>query len=220
MFGRNIKTKCAFSSHIFFRRIAMLNGIVAKWGLIAVFTFMFSNGFISTPPSELVLSIAGALTITNQMDFWSIFIVALTANYLGATILYIISRWKGKIWYDKLRYSRFFINRKILNKLVPSSEELIRFFGNQEWLIFACRFLPFIRSIISVPAGITKMNFGKYTIYTLAGIMIWTGLWIWSGKAVAQGIIRGNYQNIVIFFVLFFISGMLGRTIRKYILKS
>lgn len=69
----------------------MLNEVIIKRGIIAVFLFMISNGFISTPPSEIVISLAGALTVNSNAYFIFMLLGVVVANYLGTLILYVIS---------------------------------------------------------------------------------------------------------------------------------
>lgn len=193
----------------------MIDEIILKWGIVAIFLFTVSNGFISTPPSEIVLSIAGALTIDDNRYFCLMLIGVVFSNYIGTTLLYFLSRYKGKAWYDGIR--RILCKVHLMNKIVPSSDILIKFFNNQEWLIFACRFLPFIRSIISVPAGISEMHFLKFTIYSLSGITIWSMVWLCVGRAMLTNIISGNGFIIFLLVVLFVISGILGNIVRRKI---
>lgn len=198
----------------------MLNEVIVKWGMIAVFLFMVSNGFISTPPSEIVLSLAGALTIDSKAYFAYMLLGVVVANYLGTLILYVISIQKGKIWYDRLRGLKIFQKYTILSKFFPASDDLIKFFNNQEWMVFACRFIPFIRSIISIPAGISGMGFARFTALSLAGITVWAFVWLWMGRTLALGIMQGREYIIGLFFVLFAISGIIGNLVRKKISKK
>lgn len=196
-------------------RDKMIDEVILKWGIVAIFLFTVSNGFISTPPSEIVLSIAGALTIGDNGYFCFMLLGVVLCNYIGTTILYFLSRYKGKIWYDKI-YG-ILCKVRLMNKIVPNSDSLIKFFNNQEWLIFACRFLPFIRSIISVPAGISEMSFLKFTLYSLSGITIWSLVWLCVGRAMLTNIISGNGLIIFMLIILFVISGILGNFVRRRI---
>lgn len=193
----------------------MIDEAILKWGIVAVFLFTISNGFISTPPSEIVLSIAGALTIGDNRYFSFMLMGVVLSNYIGTTILYFLSRYKGKVWYDKIH--RILCKVRLMNKIVPNSDSLINFFNNQEWLIFACRFLPFIRSIISVPAGISEMSFLKFTLYSLSGITIWSLVWLCVGRTMLTNIISGNAFIIFMLIVLFVISGIIGNFVRRKI---
>lgn len=193
----------------------MIDEVILKWGIVAIFLFTISNGFISTPPSEIVLSIAGALTIDDNGYFCFMLMGVVLSNYIGTTILYFLSRYKGKAWYDKIH--RILCKVHLMNKIIPSSDSLINFFNNQEWLIFACRFLPFIRSIISVPAGISEISFLKFTLYSLSGITIWSLVWLCVGRAMLTNIMGGNGFVIFMLIFLFVISGILGNFVRRKI---
>ena len=195
----------------------MIEDTIAKWGGVAVFVFMVSNGVISTPPSELVLSFAGSLTINRDMYFFIMLVGVVLCNYIGTAILYLLGRYKGKMWYDKIRGKKIFCKLRFVDQIIPTSDRLIKFFNNQEWLIFACRFLPFIRSIISVPAGIAKMNFLKFTIYSLIGITIWSFAWLWAGRTMISKAMNGNTYMVFILIILFIISGIFGKIIQKSI---
>lgn len=195
----------------------MLNKAIVRWGMIAVFIFMISNGFISTPPSEIVLCFAGALTVNNNIYFIFMLLGVIISNYAGTLILYSISIRKGKMWYDKMRGMQIFQKSQFLCKLIPTSNDLISFFNNQEWMVFACRFIPFIRSIISFPAGIAGMNFLKFTVYSIGGITIWAFVWLWAGKTLVLGMRHGKTYVICVLFALFLISGIIGNIVRKRI---
>lgn len=197
----------------------MLSKIIMKWGIVAILFFTMSNGFISIPPSEIVLSIAGALTVNNNLYLVGMLFGVIMANYLGTLILYYISLRKGKEWYDKIQGKIKSCKITFIGKLIPTSDSLICFFNNQEWLIFSCRFIPFIRSVISVPAGISRMNFFKFTIYSIAGITIWSFTWIWVGRTMITGIMKGNIYIILALAILFIISGVIGNFVRKRINK-
>lgn len=216
-----ISKKGKFFCAIFMKKLyrgerdKMIDEMILKWGIVAIFLFTISNGFISIPPSEIVLSVAGALTISDNGYFCFMLLGVVFCNYIGTTILYFLSRYKGKIWYDKIY--RILCKVRLMNKIVPNSDSLISFFNNQEWLIFACRFLPFIRSIISVPAGISKMSFLKFTLYSLSGITIWSLVWLCVGRAMLTNIISGNGLIIFMLIILFVISGIWGNFVRRKI---
>jgi len=193
----------------------MISELVIRWGIVAVFFLMVSNGFFSTPPSQVVLSVAGALTIGNNTYFIIMFFVVIIANYLGTTALYAICWYKGQKWYDSVKNSDFVQRRKLLNMWIPSSTSLIAFFNDRAWLVFACRLLSFIRSIISVPAGIAKMSFLKFTALTMPGIMIWAFIWMFTGRTVTEKASEGNPLVWIILVVLFVTAAIVGKIMKS-----
>lgn len=193
----------------------MIDEAIVKWGILAVALFSFTNGFFSTPPSEVTISAAGALAIGNSHLLYKMFISILIANYIGTTILFVICKYKGREWYDRAKKSRLVGRFKLLDNIIPTSEELTVFFNNRNWLVFVCRFCPFIRSLISVPAGISKMSMFKYTIYTLLGISIWTAFWLYIGQKMMLSYFERNYIIASICILAIVLVGMSGKVIHK-----
>lgn len=197
----------------------MIDKAIAKWGLLAISLFSFTNGFISTPPSEITIGAAGVLTNGNELLLYLSFFLILGANYAGTTVLFLICKYRGKEWYDKIKLSKFVKTHRILNNIIPPSEKLISFFNNRCWLVFACRFCPCIRSIISVPAGIAGMSMVKYTIYTLSGMSIWTAFWLYIGQKMMLSYIEGNYIILSICVLVILFMSVLSRAIHKRLKK-
>ena len=201
--------------------VEFISNYIVDWGIIAIFLFMFSNGFFSTPPSEIVLPLAGALSATGKVNFALIVFIALLGNYLGTTLLYVICYFKGKNWVIRLRNARCITRIKILNKNLPTVQTIEKleewFLSKGYWIVFAFRMVPFIRSIVSIPPGITKLHFGKFTLLTLSGLFIWDFMWIWVGRSVSTGFIEGNLI-ISIIFVMFLLVGIIiaGRSVKKW----
>ena len=195
----------------------MIKQTIVKWGMIAIFLFMISNGIISFPPSEIILSFAGTLTIDDNKYFVIILLGAIFSNYVGTSFLYFLGKKTGRSWYDRIIDQILRKKLSFLDKYVPTTRDLIDFFNNQEWLIFACRFLPFIRSIISIPAGICEMNFFKFTLYTILGMLVWSFAWLWVGRTTVVYINNGRTYIILLLVLLFLISGIIGKLIRNKI---
>lgn len=120
----------------------MIKQTIVKWGMIAIFLFMISNGIISFPPSEIILSFAGTLTVDDNKYFVIILLGAIFSNYVGTLFLYFLGKKTGRSWYDRIIDQILRKKLSFLDKYVPTTRDLIVFFNNQEWLIFACRFLP------------------------------------------------------------------------------
>lgn len=197
----------------------MIDEAIARWGIFAVILFSFINGFFSTPPSEVTISAAGALASGNSSLLCKMFISILVANYVGTTMLFLICKYKGKEWYDRVKKSRLVKQFKLLDDIIPTSEELIVFFNNRNWLVFVCRFCPFIRSLISVPAGISKMSMFKYTVYTLLGISVWTVFWLYIGQKMMLSYFEGKYMIASICVLAIVLVGLSGKVIHKRIKK-
>lgn len=200
----------------------MIQDAIVTWGIPVIFIFMISNGFLSTPPSEIVLSVAGALTVGNQISFMLMLSLVVTANYIGTCALYWIGRVKGEAIIDYIRNIRLLNKVPFIKDYIPNADTvaalMIWFNEKGAWLILVCRMLPFIRSIISIPAGISKVHFAKFSILSLIGIIIWDFAWLCGGFFMGQAIIDGNYIIITILaVVLLVILYLVGRQVRTFL---
>ena len=193
----------------------MIDEAIARWGILAVILFSFTNGIFSTPPSEVTICAAGALASGNKSLLFKMFFSILLANYTGTTIVFLVCKYKGKEWYDRIKKSRLVKRFKLLDNIIPTSEKLTLFFNNRNWLVFVCRFCPFIRSLISVPAGISKMSMAKYTIYTLLGISVWNAFWLYIGQKMMLSYFEENYMMVSVCVLAIVLVGVLGKVIHK-----
>ncbi len=193
----------------------MIDEAIARWGILAVIVFSFTNGLFSTPPSEVTIGAAGALASGNSSLLFKMFFSILLANYTGTTILFVACKYKGKEWYDRVKKSRLVKRLKLLDNIIPTSEKLTLFFNNRNWLVFVCRFCPCIRSLISVPAGISKMSMIKYTIYTLLGISVWTSFWLYIGQKMMLSYFEENYVMVSVCVLAIVLVWVLGKVIHK-----
>ena len=159
--------------------------LISVYGLLMIFTFMLTNGIISAPPSELVISLGGMAIATNTLVFHDVLLAILAGNFLGAVILYNIGKMIDikKLHANTEKVGRFGKLRRFLR--IPSNDHLLAF-GNYlsgdggHWIgILRC--VPVVRSIISLPAGIFRMPISKFAIYSLIGIFLWAIIWITIG---------------------------------------
>jgi membrane protein DedA with SNARE-associated domain len=184
-----------------------INYLVVNYGLAAIFVLMLTNGFASTPPSELVIAIGGALILLGKLSLVPVLLSVIGGNIFGAFLLYFIGRYTGYKWIIKIVQ---FINCKFpstwLNYLTShfSQEKLLiieAIFKTQGafWIcIFRC--LPVVRSIVSLPAGALNMPVFTFIIYSLFGMTIWAVFWICIGYFLSD-----VYLNNGVFFSLSFL---------------
>jgi len=156
--------------------------LVKEYIYLGTFSLMFIETIFPPIPSEMVMPFAGYLA--NYWNFSTFEIVALilSGNFgttLGATLIYFISLKFGRKYL--LKYGKYF---SIDKEEIKSSEKWFRKYGN--FAVFICRIIPGIRSLISIPAGITKMDFKKFLIFTFIGSLIWTSLLFFIGFVLEE----------------------------------
>jgi len=154
-----------------------------QYGYIGIILMIALENVFPPIPSEVILTFGGFMTTYTNMTILGVIITATVGSVIGALILYgigllidverlekIIDRWgkflrvtkddikKADAWFDKYGY----------------------------WAVFLCRMIPLIRSLISLPAGMSNMKFVPFLFYTLLGTLIWNTLLVSIGAAVGE----------------------------------
>src|SRR5213080_4163282 len=132
---------------------------VAHWGYLGVILLMAMESSIFPVPSEVVIPPAAYLAMQpdSHMNFWGVIIAGTFGSWLGAAITYWVSRWLGRVIIVK--WGRFFFVSEA--KLERAEHWLHRYEAGG---IFFARLLPVIRHLISIPAGIIRMNFTTFSL--------------------------------------------------------
>lgn len=160
----------------------MLTNILALinlYGYRAIFILITLENIFPPIPCEIILTFGGFLTTISTLQPYRIIIISTLASYLGAIILYFMG------YLIKLeRLKTLLIHCHFKEKDFDRSIEWFENYGNLAILLG--RLIPIIRSIISIPAGITKMPFFCFSIHTVIGTLIWNTLLVY------MGIILGN----------------------------
>jgi len=129
-------------------------------------------------PSEVILIPAGALISQGKMGFFPVFLFALVGSIAGALINYFIALSLGRRVVEHLisKYGKIFlIGRNELDKTDKYFEH------HGQITTFVGRFLPWVRQLISLPAGFSKMRLYKFCIFTGLGAGIWSLILIYTG---------------------------------------
>lgn len=150
-------------------------GWVQNWGYPGIILLMAMESSIFPVPSEIVIPPAAFLAGQGKFDLWAVIAAGTFGSWLGASITYWISRWLGRI--AIVKWGRFFLITEA--KLEQAEHWVARYSAGG---IFFARLLPVIRHLISIPAGIVRMNFVTFSIMTLVGSALWCGVLAWFGQ--------------------------------------
>ena len=163
--------------------IPFLETLYGAVGYVGVMLAMAIESAMIPLPSELILPFAGFLVsdpsqiepITGQpWSFWIVVIVGTIGNTLGSLVAYAIGAYGGRPFLE--RYGKYLLIR-------PHEIELADHFfakwGSQT--VFFSRLLPIVRTFISFPAGVARMDLRKFVVYSTAGAFLWSILLVWAG---------------------------------------
>ncbi len=164
--------------------------IMNSYGYLGVFLLILIENIFPPIPSEVILLFGGFMTTYTSLNVLGMTMSSTLGSVLGALILYKIGNFFNEKTLKRLIHTRLGKLLRINNSDIDSSFNYFQTKG--EKTIFFCRFIPLIRSLISLPAGINKMNITKFTIYTTLGSLIWNIVLIVMGSIVGS-----NWENIL-----------------------
>lgn len=172
-------------------------GALETGGYPLIVLLMAIESSVVPLPSELVIPPAAHLAHTQgRFSLLGIVIAGAIGSWIGASVMYWMARWAGRPLV--LRYGRYVF---IPAQKVEMAEQWAARFGSAG--IFISRFLPVVRHLIGIPAGIVQMDFKKYSLYTLVGSGLWCGVLCWLGVVAGQDekLMQGQLHRITIWLV-------------------
>lgn len=192
--------------------------IIEQYGYFGVFFLILIENVFPPIPSEVILLFSGFFSTYTNLSALYMIVASTFGSLLGAIILYYI----GKI-FNKERLKKIVSGRlgKILflkEKDIDKADEWFDNKGNKS--VFFCRFVPIVRSLISIPAGMSEMPMLKFIVYTVCGSMIWNTVLICLGNSLGSNweyvlTILDKYQLIVIVILIIVIGYVIIKFYRK-----
>jgi membrane protein DedA with SNARE-associated domain len=130
-------------------------------------------------PSEIVLGYAGYMVSTGSMTFWGAVVCGTIGAILQQWILYAIGLYGGRPFLDK--YGKYI---KIKPKHIDIAESWFQRYGSG--MVFTARFVPVMRQVISIPAGMARMPLSIFTLLTAAASLPWSILFVYIGRSLGS----------------------------------
>lgn len=172
-----------------------ITDFMEEFGYLGIFLMIALENVFPPIPSEVILTFGGVMTTYTNLTIIGVIVAATAGSVAGAVILYgigllldvenlekIIDRWgnilrvtkedirKADAWFDKYGY----------------------------WTVLFCRMIPLIRSLISIPAGMSNMKFWMFLLFTTIGTLIWNIILVSLGAAVGE-----SWEEIVHFMDIY-----------------
>ncbi|MCM3318258.1 DedA family protein [Rummeliibacillus stabekisii] len=187
------------------------------YGYIGILILIAVENIFPPIPSEVILTFSGFLTTTSDVTMTGVIIFSTIGSMIGAVILYGIGRLldvkKLEIIVDRWGYLL-----RLTRKDIKKADEWFAKVGI--WAVLIGRVVPIVRSLISIPAGMAKMNLGVFLLFTALGSLIWNSVLVYIGARVGSSwgkIVSyiDTYSNLVVlllsFLILFFIVRLFWR---------
>ena len=174
---------------------------IAMGGYWGIALLMAIENVFPPIPSEVIMGIGGVLVARGTMEFWPLILAGTVGSTAGNYVWY----WIGDRWgYRRLaafteRHGRW------LTLTFDDIEKAARFFQSHgQWVVFALRCSPFLRTMVSLPAGLAHMKLWRFLLFTFAGAGLWNMLLVEGGRRLAPLIER--YENIASWVIVGFFA--------------
>jgi membrane protein DedA with SNARE-associated domain len=163
--------------------IPFLEGLYGAVGYLGVMVAMAIESAMIPLPSEIILPLAGFQVSNSALiepltngpwNFWIVVIAATIGNTIGSLIAYAIGAWGGRPFLE--RWGKYLLIRQ---HEIELAEHFFTKYGAAT--AFFSRLLPVVRTFISFPAGVARMDLRKFIIYSTAGAFIWSAVLVQAG---------------------------------------
>ena len=167
--------------------------IMNQFGYLGIFLLIAIENIFPPIPSEVILLFGGFMSTYTNMHIVGIIIAATLGSLVGAYALYFIGKIFNKERLKKIVRGKIGKVLRLKEKDIDMADEWFDKKGNKT--VFFCRFIPIVRSLISIPAGMSEMPLGKFTLYTVVGSLIWNTVLSIAGQTVGA-----NWESILAIF--------------------
>ena len=164
--------------------------IMNSFGYLGIALLILIENVFPPIPSELILTFGGYMTLDTKMTVVGVIIVSTIGSVLGAIVLYYIGKILNKERLVKIIESKYGKLLRVKAKDIEMANKWFDSKGNKS--VFFCRFIPIVRSLISIPAGMCEMSMVKFICYTTFGSLIWNTC------LVCVGAYAGNKKDVIL----------------------
>ncbi len=179
--------------------------IMNEFGYLGVLFLITIENIFPPIPSEIILPFSGFMTIITDMTIFGVVLMATIGSVIGAIILYLVG---GLLKKDRLR---LIIDGKIGKTLHFKFEDIEKaylWFERKGGIaVLLCRCVPIVRSLISIPAGMSQMNFVLFLILTIIGTLVWNIVLVYLGAQAGASwenisSVISEYSHVIKFVLL------------------
>ena len=193
--------------------------IIESWGYLGVGLLIAIENIFPPIPSEVILAFGGFMTTKTVLNEIGVILSATIGSTVGAIVLYLIGKILNKERLEKIVSGKV---GKVLRLKPQDIEKADKWFDTKgQKTVFICRFIPIVRSLISIPAGMSEMKIWKFLLYTIFGSAIWNTVLVLLGKKLGdswENVVNvfNNFSHItIIILIILCIAGILLFYVKK-----
>lgn len=193
--------------------IPFLEGLYAQMGYVGVLVAMAIESACIPLPSEIVLPMAGWMVARGEFDLWVTTIAGTVGCTVGSIAAYAVGAYGGRPLLAK--YGKYVL---ISADELDTADRWFSKYGDAA--VFFSRLLPVVRTFISFPAGVARMPFVKFVVYSTLGSLPWSLALIYAGKLLGDNWtrVRGvlhSLDYVIILIIVALIAVYVYRRLRK-----
>jgi membrane protein DedA with SNARE-associated domain len=190
--------------------VNIIVSFISSTGYVCVYILMALESMVVPVPSEAVMPFAGFLIASGDFNFPLVILFSTVGSITGSLISYYVGAWGGRPFIEKCGKYVF------LNKHHLDLTE--KYFNRRgDITILVCRFIPVVRHLISIPAGIGKMKLPRFILYTLIGAGIWNTFLAYVGYFLKSNWTEVlKYSNVIDIFIIVAIIVAIGFYVYRF----
>jgi len=154
-------------------------GVISALGYGGIVLLMAIESANIPLPSEIIMPFSGFLVAQRQLNLWWVGFFGAVGCVLGSVVSYYLGMWGGRPLIEK--YGKYIL---ISHHDLDLADHWFQKYG--EATVFIGRLLPVVRTFISFPAGISRMNFGRFVVYSFLGSLPWTLVLAYVGQKMGE----------------------------------
>lgn len=183
----------------------LILSIMNQFGYIGVLLLIAIENVFPPIPSEVILLFGGFMTTYTELNVIGMILFSTLGSLIGAIVLYYIGKILNKERLKKIVSGKVGKILRLKNEDIEKADHWFDTKGNKT--VFFCRFIPIVRSLISIPAGMSEMPMLKFLIYTTFGSLIWNTVLVVIGNRVGENWtsildILDKYSHIVLVLLI------------------
>lgn len=189
----------------------LIINIMNKYGYFGIVFLIAIENIFPPIPSEVILTLGGFMTSQEgvTMNLFGVIMYSTIGSIIGAIILYYLGFLLNKDRLIKICESR--VGKILCLKKEDIEKSSNNFNEKGNISVLYCRFVPIVRSLISIPAGINKMKFSLFLLYTTIGSLLWNTVLCSLGKLVGNNYmlvanIFSKYSKFILILLIIWIS--------------
>ncbi|WP_168123924.1 DedA family protein [Paenibacillus sp. HB172176] len=168
-----------------------ITDFMEQYGYFGILMMIALENIFPPIPSEVILTFGGFMTTYTKLTAVGVIVISTLGSLVGAIILYYIGMLLGVERLERIidRWGRVL---RVKKEDVRKADAWFDRYGY--WAVLLCRMVPLIRSLISLPAGMSGMKLVPFLLFTTIGTLIWNTILVLVGAAVGD-----NWEDIVAF---------------------